>query len=115
MPNDLLYYLATPYTKYASGIEKAYIDACRIAADLIRRGHKVYSPIAHTHGIATHGGIDPTDYEIWLAFNETMMQRCDAIMVARLPGWQESFGVLHEIKRFGEMNKSILFFTPKLN
>lgn len=112
MATSPLYYLATPYSKYEGGIEKAYIDACRVTADLIRRCEKAYSPIAHTHGIAVHGNLDPLDHDIWLNFDEAMMERCDAIMVARLPGWEESRGVQYEIKRFAEMGKPILFFTP---
>lgn len=104
-----LFYLATPYSKYPGGIEAAWIDACRAAASLLRQGMKVYSPIAHTHGMAAHGGLDPFDHELWLGFDELMMSACDAMIVCRMEGWAESKGVNYEIMRFTEMGKSILY------
>jgi hypothetical protein len=107
LPRDEFFYLATPYSKYEGGIERAFIDACKVAAAMVKEGIRVYSPIAHTHGIAVHGGIDPLDHKIWLPFDETMMQTCTAIAVALLPGWEKSFGVHHEIATFDMLKKPV--------
>jgi hypothetical protein len=107
-----LYYLATPYSKYAKGIEVAFADAAALAARLLVAGHKVYSPIAHTHPLAVHGKLDPLDHAIWLPFDGAMMRACDAILVAHMDGWQQSKGVLHEIRVFAKANKPIFDLDP---
>lgn len=107
-PQPPLYYLATPYTKYKGGdIEAAFTEAAALAARLLKAGHKVYSPIAHTHPLAMHGKLDALDHSIWLPFDEAMMRACDALLVAHMDGWKESKGVLHEIQFFAKANKPI--------
>ena len=107
-----LCYLATPYTKYPAGIEQAFVDAAACAARLLKAGVKVYSPIAHTHPLAIHGGLDPLDHSIWLPFDQAMMDAADALIVAHLPGWNESFGVAHEIDFFAKAGKPIVHIHP---
>jgi hypothetical protein len=106
LPSGRLYYLATPYSLYVGGIERAFIDACKVTAALIKAGYSVYSPIAHTHPIASHGGMDPMDHKIWLPFDEAMMVSCDALLVARLPGWEESYGIEYERSFFVKEGKA---------
>lgn len=103
-----LCYLATPYTKYKGGdIERAFVDAAKLAARLMLSGIKVYSPIAHTHPLAIHGGIDPLDLSIWLPFDEAMMTAAHVLIVAQMDGWEESKGIAHEIKFFEDHGKPI--------
>jgi hypothetical protein len=104
-----LWYLATPYSKYPDGIEAAFIDACKAAGALIKLGWNVYSPIAHTHPIAIHAGIDPLDHAIWLPFDDAMMQAAYGILVVRMPGYDKSFGIAHEIKTFRDAGKPIRY------
>lgn len=111
--NGALAYLATPYSKYEPGIEQAFIDAAKLAALLLRAGMKVYSPIAHTHPLAVHGNIDPLDHAIWMPFDEAMMTAADVLLVAHMQGWQESFGIAHEIKFFEDAGKPIFDLDPK--
>lgn len=105
LPKEHLYYLASPYSKYPGGLERAFKDICIISADLVRRGYAVFSPIAHTHPIAIQGGLNPLDHSLWLPFDEPMMRACTAIAVAMLPGWKDSYGVDFEIKQFKAMAK----------
>lgn len=107
-----LIYVGTPYTKYVGGIDEAFTDACKLTARLLREGLKVYSPIAHTHPIAVHGGIDPLDLDIWLPFDGAMMDKADAMIVAMLPGWDTSTGVRHEIRAFSDAGKPVFFLSP---
>lgn len=108
-----LAYLATPYSKYKPGIEQAFIDAAKLAALLMRAGVNVYSPITHTHPIAIHGQIDPFDHAIWMPFDEAMMTAADVLLVAHMQGWQESFGIAHEIKFFEDAGKPIFDLDPQ--
>lgn len=111
--NGPLCYLATPYSKYMGGdLERAFIDAAKLAARLMLSGVKVYSPIAHTHPLAIYGQVDPLDHSIWLPFDEAMMAAADVLIVAHMHGWEESFGVAHEIKFFEDRGKRIFDLDP---
>lgn len=108
-----LCYLASPYSKYPSGHVQAFIDVSRIAAKLMVAGIKCYSPIAHSHPIATFGNIDPFDHKIWLPFEERMMDLASVLIVARLEGWEKSFGVAHEIEFFERRGRPIHDLNPE--
>ena len=103
----MLYYLATPYSRYPRGIEGAYQMACRQAAVLLKAGIAAYSPIAHTHSIARYGNIDPFDHSIWMPFDTPFMKVCDALIVVKAEGWDDSIGVEMEIDAFEEAGKPI--------
>lgn len=105
LPMEPFYYLATPYTKYPLGIETAFQHAACIAGNLVKQGYRVYSPIAHTHPLAVFAGINPLDHTIWLPFDETMMRACDAVIAAKMDGWETSYGVQHEIVTFLKAGK----------
>lgn len=104
-----IHYLASPYSKYPDGIDAAFVTVCEVAGALIRQGWSIYSPIAHTHPIAIHAKIDPLNHAIWLAFDEAMMTAATGCLVVRMPGYDQSFGIAHEIKRFREMGKPIRY------
>ncbi len=106
-----LVYLATPYSEDKRSIHHAFIDACTFAAGCLKEGVRVYSPIAHTHMIALAGNIDPLDHKIWLPFDEAVMEVCEALIVAELPGWTESHGVQHEIAVFEVAKKPIYYLA----
>jgi hypothetical protein len=107
-----LYCLATPYSKYRKGLDAAFKDAAALAARLIQYGHQVYSPIAHGHPLAVHGGIDPLDAALWLEQQLPMMKRCDALLVAHLPGFGKSRGIAFEVGVFARAGKPIFDLDP---
>ena len=106
-----LCYLATVYSKHEHGIHVAFVDASRAAARLLEAGVKVYSPIAHTHPIAIYGNIDPLNHDIWMPFDEAMMEAADALIVLEMNGWKESKGIKHEIDFF-EMRGKTVYYLP---
>lgn len=112
-PSDLsshgIVYLATPYSKYSEGIDKAFEEASRIAGLLMKEGVKVYSPIAHTHPLAKYAKLDPMDHKIWLRFDEALMSVATTILVAKMAGWDESFGVAYEIGHFTVRGKQVFY------
>lgn len=104
----MLFYIATPYTKYATGIDAAFVDACKAAAGIARKHRlNVLSPIAHGHPLAIYGGIDPLDNAFWTALDDALMVRCDEMLVVHMPGWDQSNGVLHEMEVFTQLGKPI--------
>jgi hypothetical protein len=106
------WYLATPYTLYPLGREEAFKMACRVTADLFRAGVPVFSPIAHSHPIAMHGGIDPTDHETWMRADRPMMAAAHGLIVFKAAGWAQSKGVQVEIETFRRAGKPVLFMAP---
>lgn len=108
-----LVYMATPYTRFPGGIEAAFQEASRIAACLMIAGVKVYSPIAHTHPLAIHGGLDPLDHNLWLPFDAAMIMKADACAVAKMETWEESRGITHEIDAFELLGKPVFYLDPK--
>lgn len=107
-----LIYLATPYTKYPSSIEMAFQHAAMLAARLLSAGLKIYSPITHTHPIAKYGGLSATDHTIWLAFDRAMIAKSDALLVAKMPTWDSSFGIAYELKLFKLAEKPVFYLDP---
>jgi Domain of unknown function (DUF1937) len=106
-------YLGTPYSKYPAGLEQAFVDACNLCGKLLQRGLIVYSPIAHTHPVAMHAGLDPLDHKIWLPFDEVRMNKADAMLVAMMKGWETSKGIQHEIDYFMQARKDVYFLDVK--
>ena len=109
----MLYYLATPYSKYPDGTQAAFYDASILAGRLMRQGIFVYSPIVHTHPIALHGCMDLKDLSIWLPFDELIVAKLDAMLVAHMPSWEDSRGIAHEIEFFKKAAKPIYDLDPK--
>ncbi len=111
------WYLASPYTKYPGGLTSAWEDVCRTAAWLTERQVPVFCPIAHSHPIAIHGNLDPTDHELWLSSDAPMMRAACGLLIVEMPGWMDSYGVGVEIEAFENMGKPIrqIPFPPKGN
>lgn len=106
----MLFYVASPYSKYEGGIQSAFVDISKACAELLRRGIAVYSPIAHTHPIAIYGNLDPYDHAMWMPLDHFLMKAADGCIVMMMPGWQESKGVQIEIAEFEKAGKPIRYF-----
>jgi nucleoside 2-deoxyribosyltransferase len=111
-PDNRFWYLASPYSRFRDGREAAYKAACHAAAVLARAGVPVFSPIAHSHGIAENGGINPVDHSIWLPADRPFMDAAKGIIVLKLAGWQTSVGVNHEIGYFARDGKPVIYMEP---
>lgn len=106
------WYLATPYSRYPDGLEEAFKIACKAAGLLIEAKVRVYSPIAHTHPIAIHAGIDPKAHDIWLPADQPFMDAARGLIVLRAASWEISYGIGEEIKEFTKIGKPIHYFDP---
>lgn len=112
--SDLYWYLATPYSKYPHGIEAAFHLACKNTALLIRSGIRVYSPIAHTHPVAIHGGLDPLDHTIWIPADLPFMKNAMGLIVLMAESWEISKGIKIEIDEFEQTGKPVLYMEPDI-
>ncbi len=108
-----LVYLASPYSDPDPVVRQARYDAaCRAAAWLIRQGHLVFSPIAHTHGISRYGL--PGDWKFWERHDRRMLQCCDRLVVLTLDGWRQSRGVQAEVAIARKLGKPVGYLAPDL-
>lgn len=107
-----LTYLAVPYSHPDRAVRLARFEAVnRAAADLMRQGHYVYSPISHTHPIAEAGGL-PLGWEYWQQYDRAIMAACNQMVVLMLDGWCESVGVTAEIALAEELGIAVAYLAP---
>ena len=107
---NTVYYLASPYTSGTAYVKNLrYISVAMIAAHLATKGYIFFCPIIQSHWIAYYGEIGNTSWEYWENFDTEMLTRCDALLVATLPGWEKSIGVQAEIQIAKDLKKPIKY------
>ena len=111
---DKVYYLASPYSHKSDFIKELRYQAIAcIAARLISDHHLILlEPIASCHAKSYMYDM-PTGYEYWKTRDRKMIALSDGIIVATLPGWEESEGVTDEIQYAKELGKDIIYLAPK--
>jgi hypothetical protein len=92
-PGPGYWYLAGPYS---DDPETRYFQHMEATASLISSGLTVFSTIIHCHPMA-HKYTMPTDADFWKAYNFTMIENSNGIIVYQLPTWKASKGVREEI------------------
>jgi nucleoside 2-deoxyribosyltransferase len=90
-------YLCSPYTHVDPAVvEYRFESACIAAASLMKQGHIVFSPIAHSHPISKYLGKE--DHQFWLRQDYDFLEQCDELIILMLDGWRESVGIKAEIE-----------------
>lgn len=106
-------YVASVYSKFHLGLDAAHHDACLIAGELIKLGLSVYSPIAASHDISYFCEIPALNHDLWLTADKPLMDAANCLVVAKMHGWRESFGVQYEINVFRRAKKPIFYLEPQ--
>jgi hypothetical protein len=106
------HYLGTPYSRFKGGLDAAFRMASEATAKLIRARVPVFSPIVHSHPVAQMGGLDPLDWQLWLAEAEPFIRAACGLLIYKAPGWRRSFGIAQEVKAFRAMKKPVRAITP---
>ena len=105
-------YLACPYTHPDHTVrEQRFRLATQAAAELIRQGHIVYSPITMTHPIdvVMAEGTETLGSDYWVQFDEAFMAVCAEMVILQIEGWDESRGIQREIDYFHSKGKPVRF------
>lgn len=90
-------YIAIPYSHEDESVRlKRFKLVNEVAANLMRNGEIVFSPISHSHSIAVENEL-PTDWDYWGRSCEAFVKRSDRLVVVCVEGWEESEGVQAEI------------------
>ena len=109
----MLVYLASPYSHPDPAVRFNRFQAvCRAAAKLMREGHQVFSPIAHSHSVALFGDIGAGAHDFWWRQDEPWLRRADALYILKLDGWEQSEGIARERGLAEGLNKPITFVEP---
>lgn len=94
----MAWYIASPYSHPDPEVRLArYWAAVKKAAEMMKAGHRVFSPIAHTHEIGLVLG-DAVNHAFWMDQDKAILRHCDKLVVLMLPGWSESKGVAEEVE-----------------
>ena len=103
-------YIASPYSDPDPEVMRLrYQRVCKIVADLMGEypDHLFFSPIAHSHGIAKWGFMDP-DHETWMEIEKAWIDWADELWIADMPGRLVSKGIMDfEIPYGRDNNKPI--------
>jgi hypothetical protein len=105
-------YLASPYSHMDRTVEALrFGEVCRIAGVLMSRGLIVFSPIAHTHPIAERCDL-PRGWDYWKHFDEEFIDASEKVIVAMMPGWEQSKGIAGEIRIAKEKGIPVEYLDP---
>jgi len=103
------YYLASPYSHDDPKIRKFRGEKAEAAFSyLASQGLVLYSPIASCWRLTNV----PSGFDFWKVLDLEMINRLDALIVLELWGWEDSIGVIAELKYAREKGKEIFFCDP---
>ena len=102
------WYLATPYSGHAHGMEVAAIEAAQMTGWLQNRYVPVFCPIIHGHASSKYTEL-PHTYDVWLSIDRPFMSVAWGIIVGQLSNWDTSHGIAEERKFFAGMKKPYTF------
>lgn len=105
-------YLASPYWHPDPAVRQArFHAACRQAAEMLRCGITVFSPVVYFHQLATDYAL-PLVETFWRALNRQILTASDEVWVLKLDGWEKSRGLQAEIKMAKQLGKPVMLIEP---
>jgi hypothetical protein len=105
-------YLACPYTHAEEHMQhRRYQQVTTVAANLMRQGLCIYSPITSMHYLARRVRANAID---WLEHDLVILARCDKLIVLQLEGWEQSEGLRREIEFAKENNIPVEYMESLL-
>lgn len=107
-------YLASPYTHCSPAVrDHRYLEVCKAAATLMRAGHVVFSPIAHSHPIEVSGIGQTLSGEFWKRQDIPLLRHASRLAVLMLPGWDESAGIKWEVETAMSLDIPVSYLDPE--
>ena len=105
-------YLASPYTHHSSLVREArFIAVCKAAAELMRSGKVIFSPIAHSHPIDLHFD-RPESGDFWKNQDIQILRHASELIVLKLDGWIDSKGIQWEVHMAHELGIPVTYMEP---
>lgn len=81
-------------------------------AELMSQGMHIFSPLNHSHDMATRFLSDWTQFKYWREYDLSMLERCDAMIVYKLQGWNKSIEIRTEREFAQRRGKPLFFLEP---
>lgn len=91
--------------------EARYIDVCIAAAKLVEKDIHVFSPIAHSHGIALHMQ-EKHNWDFWSQQDIPFLRQAEGMLILCLDGWKDSVGIKAERKIMLKFDCPVFYTTP---
>ena len=109
-PGDKIY-LACPYSHENKFIMKLRYEYANMkAAQLMRKGYVVFSPLSHSAAIAEYlPDYNHTWGGFWAKQDFPLIDWCDTLYILCLKGWKKSVGVQAEKKYAIKKGKCIVY------
>jgi hypothetical protein len=105
-------YVASPFTLYPLGVERAATVVSANTALLLGAGIPAFSPIAHSWAISCASNLNPLDGKFWMDMDRPLMEAAKGLIVLLMDGWDESKGVAEEMAYFKSVHRPIHFMEP---
>jgi hypothetical protein len=104
-------YLAIPYSRHE---ERSFKLANEIAAEFLKEGHIVFSPISMSHPIAVYGNLKG-DWDTWKRVDFEFIQWCEEVVVVNFDNdvVTNSVGVQGELEYATELGKKISYYYDR--
>lgn len=107
-----LVYLCTIYSLHPESLNVAADEASALLGKLLKSGHRVFCPIAHCHRASELENL-PTLFDWWMDYDEGWIDKCDEILVAKMPKWEISKGITHEIAYAEKTGKPVNYLDTE--
>lgn len=106
-----LAYLACPYSHEDPSImQRRYELATYMCYYLMQQGQLSYSPLTHNVPLIKLGMSN--GWQNWQKFDHLMVEKCDRLIVLKIPGWESSKGVAAEMACAQKLGKPIEWLEP---
>ena len=91
-----LFYIASPYSHHDPKVVEERVNDALKCVEHITLNWEVtpFSPVLYTHKIQESGTVPPKG---WYAYDLGFLAKCDELIVLKLDGWNNSFGIALEI------------------
>jgi nucleoside 2-deoxyribosyltransferase len=105
-------YLCSPYSHPDPAVrEERFQAVCRAASQLMLKGYRVFSPIAHSHPIAEH--LPEKSLGFWIEQDAAILAHADTLVILMLDGWKESRGIAAEMRLAHALGIKIEHLEPE--
>lgn len=99
-------YLASPYSHPSPNVrELRFRKTAEFMLKQAAKGTFIFSPIVYLHSISW---MIPETFDVQ-AFDDRCLRACSSLWVLKLPGWEESVGIRHELALAQKLELPVTF------
>lgn len=103
-------YIASPFSSPDLAVRRwRYDKACELTVHFLRSGIHVFCPVTYSYFLAEEFGLDGS-WDFWKKLDTDFIDRCDELLVYKLPGWERSVGVRAEVEYASSRNKPVNYW-----